>query len=199
VSSLSDLNLSESAKQRVKENVGDFLVESVLQTLRKAESPVAGESFAPLSPKYKKFKMGEGDSGTPNMELYGDMLDSLTYKETDDGIELGFFDSEAWKADGHNKFSGEENNTPQRRFLPAEGDKFVSNIQNEVNKIIADAIAEDTTLKADDFSAVTSKASLYDVLETYFADYTDREIKMMVLRNPEMMAFLDEEGLAEYL
>lgn len=171
----------------------------MISSLHNAKSPVAGEAWPALKKDYKKLKTEEGNPPIANMELHGDMLDSLTYKETKDGIELGFFDEQAWKADGHLKFSGKEGTAPQRRFLPGEGEEFISSIQKEVEKIITDAIAEDTDLKKSDFEGTTSSAVLYENLRPYFPDMVKSEIRAAVMRNPSMTAFLDDLGLLEFL
>jgi hypothetical protein len=134
--------LPQSLKKKIQDDVGEFLVEQVLLSVGEAKSPVSGESFRALSKEYKQKKIDLGGTGAPNMELNGDMLDSLTYKKTGNGIELGFFDEQAWKADGHLKFSGEENNTPKRRFLPAQGQKFKSAIEIEIERIIQERVDE---------------------------------------------------------
>lgn len=129
-------HLPLGVQNKIKNEVGEFLVGTILLTLQDAKSPVAGESFPALSKNYKEKKIALGGVGKPNMELEGDMLSSLAFKPIDGGIELGFFDSEAAKADGHLKFSGRENHTPQRRFLPGEGQSFKRGIEQEVKKII---------------------------------------------------------------
>lgn len=199
ISLTTGLNLPEAIKTKIKNDVGDFLVESVISSVGKSQSPVAGEDWPTLSIKYKKKKAEDGLPGKANMEYEGDMLDALEYRETKDGIELGFFGEEAWKADGHLKFSGKDNGVPQRRFLPAEDQEFVPKIQREVEKIIADAIADGTEFERDDFNAVNTKSELYDVLAEYFPDATKAEILNAVTRNPALVTLLDDLGLWELL
>lgn len=157
-----------------------------------------GESWPQLSKDYKERKLEEGGSGKPDMELDGDMLDSLTYRVTKDGIELGFFDSEAWKADGHLKFSGLENNTPQRRFLPGEGQEFRSEIQGEIDRIIADNLAEAAPITKADLSDVSTRSELYELLMPYFQNMTRAEIRAAVLRT-SLAELLDDLDLLELL
>lgn len=137
--------LSEATKTRIKNDVGDFLLESIPGYLSRGESPVKGENFPKLSPEYKKKKRAEGLPGIPNLEFEGDMLDSMKFKKTDDGIEIGFFGKEAAKADGHLHFSPESKNAtaPRRRFLPGEGEEFVGPVQTSIERIVADAITDE--------------------------------------------------------
>lgn len=198
-----DLELSdalpETIKAKVKRDVGEFLVERVLSSLRNAETPVKGEGWPALSKEYKAKKKAEGLPGEPNMELEGDMLDALTFEETSDGVEIGFFGAEAWKADGHLKFSGKENNTPQRRFLPGEGQEFDAEITRKAEQIIADAIAENADFDKSVFEDVASKSDLYEVLAEFFPDMSRAEIRSAVTRAPALIKLLDELDLIDLL
>lgn len=184
------MKISETAKSKIKNDVGEYLVESILSSASASKSPVAGESFPALSKIYKKRKIAEGHAGKPNLELEGDMLDALTFKETKNGIELGWFGDQAPKADGHNNFSG-KSDLPQRRVLPAEGQEFVSRIQGEVEKIIADAVADGMSFNTDDFEGVESKSDLYEALDEYFPGMSKAEIKGVIARTPDLAHMLD--------
>ena len=137
--------------------------------------------------------------GDANMEFEGDMLDSLKFKKSDDGVELGFFNKEAWKADGHLKFSGKENSTPMRRFLPGEGQQFNSDIRGEVEKIIADAIADEVTIPRAELEDVSTKSELYDLLAEQFQGLSRAEIKRTVLQSVVLSELLDDYDLLELL
>lgn len=133
------------------------------------------------------------------MELEGDMLDALSFEETRDGVEVGIFGKEAWKADGHLKFSGEEGTAPRRRFLPGEGQEFDPAIQDGIEKIILDAIGDETRFNRQDFDAVSTKSELYSVLSEYFPDLARAEIKQAIVSVPSLVTFLDELSLLELL
>ena len=94
ISKLIDLDLSDIPKEKrktVKKEIGDFVVEEILIAVSKGQSPVIGEkrNFKKLKPDYAKAEKG-GDRN-PDLELLGDMLDSLTFKNTTKGIEVGIF------------------------------------------------------------------------------------------------------------
>lgn len=194
-----DLPLTEKVKTRIKRDVGDFLVESIVSTVGGAASPVAGEAWPKLSKGYKKLKLESGLPDKANMEFEGDMLDALTYKTTDDGIDIGFFNRQAWKADGHLKFSGEKNNIPKRRFLPGVGQKFDSDIQSGVEQIITDALNDAVDFTSEDFNQVTTRAELYDVLGEQFPGLSRAEIRATVARTPKLAGLLESEGVLELL
>jgi hypothetical protein len=134
------LNLSNvSNKEKVKRDIGEFIVNEMLLKLSDGKSPVAGEKFNKLSDKYASEEKG-GDT-TPNLELEGDMLDALGFKSTkgSDELVIGILDEKQWgKADGHNKF-GKTNNKqiPKRRFIPLKSGKFEKSIMNGVKQIIS--------------------------------------------------------------
>lgn len=174
-----------------------FLVEQILASVAKEQSPVEGEDWPKLDKDYKKHKVAEGLPGKANLESSGELLDALTYKTTKTGVEVGFFNSQAWKADGHLKFSGAENNIPQRRFLPAEGQSFKRSIQDEVNKIIIDAKAD--TFKKSDLREIETKSELYSYLEETLGLESRSEIRMAVLRNEDLFNTLDDLGLVDLL
>ncbi len=195
-----DLEIDElppKIQREIKQEVGELIVEQVLMALGDAESLVDGESFPKLSKNYKKKKVSEGGSSAPDLELTGGLKDALTFRPTDDGIEVGFFGKKADHADGHLKFSGRENATPQRRFLPGEGQKFNSDLVNEINAIIADKTT--SVFKKSDFSGVESRSDLYDILGEQFKGMSRSEIRAFVASNPELLDMLYDLDLVRFL
>lgn len=159
-----------------------------------SKSPLDGSRFKALSKDYKKQKQADGAPGTPNLDLKGQMLAALEYRETSTGIEIGVFGSQAPKADGHNNFSG-DSLIPERRFLPGEGESFRPGIEKQVDAIIADAMGEGVTPSESLFSDVSSVSEFYDVLMDVFNVGTISEARNAVLRSPEWYNFLKESDL----
>ena len=136
------VDIPRSMARKINDKVGEFIVTKIKEELNSAKSQVSGESFPTLSPDYKKKKLSMGASGIPDLLLTGDMSDALSYKATD-VLEIGFFNTkEAWKADGHLKFSGEENGIPKRRFLPDVTQTFKRNITSEIKDIIVQELID---------------------------------------------------------
>ena len=132
-------DLTPAQKAEVKSEVADFVKESILDYVGEAKSPVNGRAFKGLSKDYKKVKGKLSSSRIANLELTGDMLDSLDYQIYRDGVEVGIFDSqEALKADNHNKFSSASKRTalPKRQFIPNKGESFTRDIESEIGEII---------------------------------------------------------------
>jgi hypothetical protein len=141
-----DLDLSSVPKSKhseVKKEVGDFVKDEILRSLSVGESPVEGETFKKLDKEYADEH--KGGNRTPNLELDGDLLDALTYKPTDSGLEIGIFkSSELGKADGHNKWQRANNNRiPKRRFIPRDSQKFDKSIRSGIKDIV-DEYKEET-------------------------------------------------------
>jgi hypothetical protein len=196
----SDVQLTDAEKIAVREKVGEYLIEQTLLTVGEAKSPVSGESFPRLSKSYKKYKMGEARPGVPNLEFTGNMHDQLEYRETSKGIKIGVFGNRAPVSDAHNNFSG-DSDMPQRRYIPGEGQKYKSNIQDEVNRIVNEAVAK---TKKDQFSRnvlsqITSQSQFDRYVKEIFEGMTKSEIRSAILGTPELYNILGEFHLLGYL
>lgn len=120
-----------------KREIADLVLDAVLDYVGDGSSPVAnGKWKRSLSPAYMKIKREESSAGFANMELSGDMLDSLEVVNSGSKLRLRIKDStEAAKADGHNNHSG-RSKLPQRQFIPKEGETFKRSILSEIRNII---------------------------------------------------------------
>lgn len=200
---VSDIDAPDDIKDKIKDEVGSYLIEQTLLSIAETKSPISGEAWqANLSPEYKRKKIKEGGKGIANLELTGDMLSSLDYEITDDGIKLGIFGKEALKADGHNNLSG-SSDLPQRRFLPDEGQDYKRSIEAGVESIIADIMAEVATQSPDeikqDLEDVSTKAELFDALESMLNIGSRARIVEAVLANEELRSILSDLDLLDLL
>ena len=128
-------------REAAKQEVADYILEQALEDVAKSRSPVTGRPFKRLSKEYKEQKKKISGSSTANLELFGDMLDSLKSKPYRDGIDFGIWDQQqSLKADNHNKFSAKSKRTklPARKFIPnkANEEKFRPEIRREIQNII---------------------------------------------------------------
>jgi hypothetical protein len=140
------LDLSDIPREDVvkaKNEVGDYLVNSILREVGNGKSPVENEKFLKLKKKYAEKE--HGGRRLPILELDGDMLAALAYKPLEgDKIEVGIRGSEAPKADGHNQLSEEAKSWAsdtgrtkyKRRFIPDEEQKFNAKIRNGIDEIL---------------------------------------------------------------
>jgi len=134
---LSLADIPEDQREEYKNEIGELVLDEILRSVGNGKSPVDGYgAFEKLNATYAKEQ--KGGNRTANLELDGDMLDSLEYKTTEAGIEIGIFkSSEVGKADGHNDFSG-KSKLPTRRFIPKGTEKFDKDIQDKIKTITND-------------------------------------------------------------
>jgi hypothetical protein len=137
-------DVPDERKQDAKEEVSSYLVNETLRFLSKGTSPVKGEGrFRILNSKYAKTQ--KGGVKTANLELEGDLKDSLISKPAEGAfIKFGHKGTQVPKADGHNQLSSKAqtwavaSGMPKRRYIPSDGQKFVSEITEEIEAIIND-------------------------------------------------------------
>lgn len=183
-------SLKKKVKSRIREEVGSFLVEQTLASMAEKKSPVQGApNFKVLSKNYKKRKLDEVGSGDANLEFDGLMKDETDFKATDTGIKIGVFGERAGAADGHNNLSG-KSNLPLRQFIPDVDQSYKKNIKIEVERIIADIIAEETSFRRSDFEDITTRAELYGKLIEVFGEMPKAELYLSVFRNEELTDLL---------
>jgi len=114
--------------------VGDYLVQSILDYVGEAKSPVAGGKYkATLNEDYAN-SMKNGDR-LANLDLNGDMLNALTFKTNaaTGKVTVGIFDDEqAIKSYNHNK----GDTLPKRQFIPDEDQLLQAEIIRGVKRIL---------------------------------------------------------------
>jgi hypothetical protein len=122
-------------KRAVLDEVGEYLVTSVMDYVSESRTPVSGGKFkTKLSKDYAE---REGKDSA-NLDLTGSMLDSLTYRISGNSVEVGVFDSdEAPKAYNHNV----GDTLPQRQFIPMESQKFKSEIMAGIDEVIEEILS----------------------------------------------------------
>jgi len=141
IAGVSPKDLSAAQRKRVMKEVKDFVIEEVLNRVGGGDSPVKGErAFAKLNKTYAKKQ--KGGNRTPNLELKGDMLDSLTVKEKGDKLTLSVSKKENDKAEGHNQLGRKSSPLPKRRFIPAQKQGFNKEITSEIASIVNDEVSD---------------------------------------------------------
>ena len=125
-----------------KADVGEFVVSRIKRSLRNSSSPVAGEGFkTSLSTAYRSFKTKVGAGSSANLQLFGDLLNSLE-AVSGPGGQVGFGHTgagrdgrpNARKCVGHCHFEGSK--LPRRRYLPARGQSFKKDIEAGIKEIV---------------------------------------------------------------
>jgi len=177
--------LPKKELNKIKDEAGELLVDAILSSVGKATSPIQGESWPALTKEYKSFKQKQGAGSKANMELTGDMLDSLGFSRTKDGVKIGITGFQAPKADGHNNFSG-KSELPRRRFLPVKGDKFKGSVEKDIKGIIADAVAKNARIKKRELNKIGSKRELNSFIKESFKGVTIAEAKDAILLDDDL-------------
>lgn len=125
-------DIPESIREELLTDVGNYLIESILDYVGEGKTPVAGGEFQrELSEAYAR---QEGKSFA-NLDREGDMLQTLKFNiDTEDGIiTLGIFDEDQTpKAYNHNV----GDTLPKRQFIPDEDELFKAEIIRGVGRII---------------------------------------------------------------
>jgi len=187
-----------SARAKIKENVGEYLVTEVNRYLAEQKSPVNGRTFKRLSTPYAAEKKEEVGNTDANLELTGSMRDQIDYRMTGSGIEFGVFGTSAPKADGHNNLSG-ESTLPLRQFIPGEGQSFTPQIRKDIAEIIRSTIADEADLTAEDFEQVKSKTELYSVLGQVFQGLSRQALRETVLGSESLVQAMTRAGVLDLL
>ncbi len=198
---LSDYEVKDdSIRSRVNNEIGNYLIDSILKKVAQAKSPLQGEKFDPLSTKYRKFKQADGRGGAANLEFTGRMLENLEYKPKDGNIELGVYGLTAPRADGHNNFSG-KSKLPKRRFIPASGDKFKSDIAKRIDEIIRENLTTNKKREVNlsQLASIESKTEFWSILTGLYVGFSRKEIKEAVMRDADMFSVILDLGYDKWL
>lgn len=142
---------SQTVKRLVKEEIAEYIEDTILDYVSKGKSPVSGEgkNFKSLKKSYLKLKGEISGSSKPNMELTGKMLDDFDVRIKGSEITFGFHtdasEESKLKAENHNKATVRSNKTkvPKRRFIPINGGKLRPEIMQDIEDIIESYSSEE--------------------------------------------------------
>jgi len=191
--------VSKADQDQLKEEIGELLVEQILESLADVQSPVQGGKYkATLSKGYAKKKQEETGSTDANLDLSGDMISSLDYRVKGNTIQVGVFGEDAGKADGHNNFSG-KSKLPTRQFLPQEGQQFRSDIMKLMAETVENYKAESTELDTERLNEIESKSELFDYLKSELGIDSTAAMKRAVLGSKNLIELLDDYDLLDYI
>ena len=124
-----------------KREIADFVKESVLDFAGEGKSPVQGGKWKrSLSKEYRDRKGEFSSVDFSNLELEGEMLDSMVARVSGDKIILEIKGDQAGKADGNNRgsYGKSPDDKKAREFIPKRGQELKRSIMKEVKKIIED-------------------------------------------------------------
>lgn len=189
-----------SAKEDLKDQLGELLVEQILDSLASTQTPIQGGKYkATLSKDYAAKKKAETGSSAANLDLSGELLNAIDYKIQGNTIKIGVFGSDnAGKADGHNNFSG-RSNLPTRQFLPEEGQQFKKDIRDLISETVDAYKADNTELDSKKLNKIESKQDLYAYLAEELGLTSKAAIREAVLGSKGLIDVLDDFDLVDLL
>jgi hypothetical protein len=168
----------ESDIETVLDEVGEYIISSILDDVGGGLSPVTGQRFKFLNKDYADEDKG-GDR-LPNLDLEGDMLNSLVFIKDGDAVEYGIFnEAQAIKSYGHN--TGMEGHpfldgkVPERKFIPSDNENLRRSILDGIDRIVDNyRLPPELELEGEDIPlspngsnggvAVSTQASIFDSL-----------------------------------
>lgn len=129
-------DVPRSKHKMLKKRVGKLILKEIESTTRKQRSPVDGESYPRLSPKYKIKKRKAGKGTKADLHLNNKMIRSIKEHNTREGVKFEITKKkEIPKAFNHNI----GDTVPQRQIMPDEelSETFSPRIMRKVEDIIA--------------------------------------------------------------
>lgn len=191
--------IPKADQSSLKDQLGELLVEQILDSLASTKSPIQGGKYkATLSKDYAAKKKEETGSTDANLDLSGEMISSIDYKIKGNTIQIGVFGSDAGKADGHNNFSG-KSKLPTRQFLPQEGQSFRKDIQTLIDETIEGYKTDIAELDSKQLNKIESSKDLYAYLAEELGITGKAAIRDAVLGSKNLIESLDDFDLMDLL
>ncbi len=134
-----DLDIPRSKRREALETAASFLKEAVLEYIGDAKSPVAGGKWIRrLEPAYREKKIEESGVDFANLELTGDLLDSLSAQVNRGKVVFDVAEDEYGKAEGNLTGIYGENSkkVKPRQFLPQGKETFKKSILEDLKALL---------------------------------------------------------------
>lgn len=125
-------------RQEALEEVAEFVKEQTLQRTGEGRTSVKGGRWVKgLTPEYKKKKAEESSVDFANLELQGEMLDSLNTGVRGKKVFIEVGEDQRGKAEGHltGKY-GKHSSIRPRQFMPVGDQELAPEIMAGVRKIL---------------------------------------------------------------
>lgn len=137
------LDIPRNKRREALEVAAEFIRTEMLDYIGEGKSPVAGTpaKWAGLSKAYKEFKSGESSSAIANLELTGELLDSISFDSNSREVTITVADSQAAKAEGHlTGIYGDHMTGPPkpRKFMPLGDENFKRPILSKLKELLSE-------------------------------------------------------------
>jgi hypothetical protein len=136
-----DLEIPRSHRREAMEAAANYIREAMLDYIGEGKSPVSGGKWVrSLTKEYAKLKSEESSAGFANLELSGDLLDSLIVESTTNSITIDVPSDQEGKAEGHltGVYGDHSKSIRPRQFMPQPGETFKRDILQGLKEILSE-------------------------------------------------------------
>lgn len=135
-----DIEVPRNKRNAAREEVASYLKEALLEFIGDGRSPVSGGVWRKnLTPDYLKEKRKESGVRFANLELSGEMLDSLTVEVKRGKVVIDLAKDQYDKAEGHitgQYGAGNMKKDYRRQFVPQGEEGFKRQIESNIKRIL---------------------------------------------------------------
>lgn len=133
------IEIPRNARREALEAAADYIRTAMLDYIGEGKSPVSGGKWTrSLTKEYAEKKSSESSAGFANLELSGDLLDSLTVTAVSGNtISVDVSSEERGKAEGHlTGLYGKNSRIRPRQFMPQGEERLKKDILQGVKDIL---------------------------------------------------------------
>lgn len=135
-----DIEIPRNQRKAALEEVASYLQEALLEYIGDGKSPVQNGAWKRrLTPDYLAKKSEESGVNFSNLELTGELLDSLTVDVRGGKVVIDVAKDQYGKAEGHitgQYGDGKMKADYRRQFVPQGKENFKAQIQNNIKRIL---------------------------------------------------------------
>ena len=133
-----DLDIPRDKQAEALAAAAEYLKEIMLDYIGEGKSPVSGGKWVRgLTKEYLKRKGEESSVDFANLELSGDLLDSLTVDTNGNKIVIDVADDQRDKAEGHlTGLYGEKSRIRPRQFMPQGDGEFKKDVMKKLRELL---------------------------------------------------------------
>lgn len=136
---LTGVKVAKANREQALEEAAEYVKEKILQNCGDGKTSVAGGRWVKsLTPKYAEQKKEYSTVGYANLELHGDMLDSLdVFPKNSRSIRIEVGSDQRDKAEGHlTGVYGNSSKVRPRQFMPQDGEELSPEIVRGIREIL---------------------------------------------------------------
>lgn len=135
-----DLQIPKDKRREALQAAADLIKTEMLDYIGEGKSPVSGGKWIRgLTKEYAKKKSEESSADFANLELSGDLLDSLSVEATSSSITIDVGSDQKNKAEGHlSGLYGEHSRIRPRQFMPQGDETFKRSIISKLKDLLSD-------------------------------------------------------------